>query len=191
MLSVPSLLRGTSLSARLLRWAAVMILLCRGMLSGAVMFDMHAPAGSIGLVVCSGFGPMFPSVDATQNSDAMTDHDGITAPDANGGMVMDSAMVAAMAGDATMAAASAHDVAAPGGMSGGMPMHATADANDICAFSAALMLGVTALFVVLLLLCALPTVRRLRTRCAPALRDAASPFTLPLGRAPPFAVRPA
>jgi hypothetical protein len=189
MFSVLSLLRGTRLSARLFRWAAVMILLCRGLLSGAVMFDMHAPVGSFGLVICSGFGPMFPSIDArnaAQNDDAMADQVDMRAHDTGmtmSGMTMDSAMADTMS-DASLP----RDTSAPDTMSGGMPMHATADANDICAFSAALLLGVSALVVVVLLLGTLPIVRRLRTRCARVLHYPLRPFALPLSRAPPAAV---
>ncbi|WP_347557637.1 hypothetical protein [Robbsia sp. KACC 23696] len=157
-----------------------MILLCRGLLSGAVMFDMDAPAGDFGLVMCSGYGPMFPAADGSRAE-----------RQADAGMSMDMSMPmpmpmtdhATIDQDKTGAVSSV--------MPDGMPMHATADANDICAFSAALLLGIGALFVVLLLVGALSTVRRLRIRYVRIVAGAPSPFALPLSRAPPSGCLPA
>ena len=54
-----------------LQIGVLFILLVRGLLSGAVMFDVHAPSGGIGLVLCSGSGAMF-TADAHDGPDGMS-----------------------------------------------------------------------------------------------------------------------
>lgn len=188
MFPVLSLCRGNSYRARLLRWGAVMVMLCRGLLCGAVMFDMNAPAGSFGLVICSGFGPMFPATakDPNDHLPPMPDDRAASHTD----MAMDMSMPMPMS-TVTSTDSDRSSTLIPGAMSDSMPMHGTTSVSNICAFSAALLTGIGALFVALLLMVALPTIRRVRNRFVRVVIRTPLPFSLPLSRAPPFPPHPA
>lgn len=122
---------------RALQAGVLFILLVRGLLSGAVMFDVHVPSGGFGLVLCSGSGAMFAS-DANADAEAHASLAGMSMPMSASWLASHEATprqsnVDAIAHTAGMPSTHSHRAATAGMDSG------------ICAFSAALCAAIVTL----------------------------------------------
>jgi len=129
------------------------------------MLDPHAPAGSFGMVMCSGHGPMFDDMPHQMDIDSSVS---MQMP-----MNMDMSM-----GD--MAMPGMHHADTTGHMHGGD----SSDSNNLCSFSAVFSLG-TAIALFLLLFVAVICHARMTL---PRYRAPFFAFSLrlrPLGQAPP------
>ena len=171
----------------MLRWMALAIILARGLLSNVVMFDANAPSGSFGLVICSGYGPMF----ATTSAQPQATTDGLAHAQPGGHM-----SVMAMPGMNMPMPSSASSASSDGTNAnshasddghGSMNMDDSMQGGSaICPFSAALFAAVFTVIVFLLL--ATDTVRRVRVRRRRTIRVVTTtPYRLPPSRAPPLA----
>jgi hypothetical protein len=157
------LLRG-GMASRAHVLAALVVLLARALLPGAVMLDpVSAAQGGFAVVMCSGHGPMFAGLSGAATA----------MPDTMPGMDMDH-----MGG---MTHGGMHLSAMPGS-----PAHDSMTADDgLCPFSAALVLacaGVALAVVLFTLMRATPSWRAMSVR--PLVRT--SCHVRPLSRAPPL-----
>jgi len=152
------------------------LLLLRALLSGTVMLDPDAPEGSYGLVICSGFGPMFP---ATPTSGVFA---AAMASMSTGDMVMP-AMRAAQRDSAAVKPATSSDAlpVSTGGHAGGQD---PSDSGGLCPFSAAFFMAIFSLLIVSLLLSVL-TSKRVWRNAGPIVYQSLMRFGRPLSRGPP------
>lgn len=196
------LLSRDRLARRCLYGLILAVLFARALLSGTVMVDPDAAAGSFGLVICSGQGPMFsnmtmgtpsPRVQGDRNEREDVAHGRPMATMAMP-MSMPAAAAHGRAREKTQPSV-AHDAPTPQhvhiGIQGPMIDHhvggsvgTDSGSAGICAFSAAFLIAIAALFVFTLFLISI-TVERFRH--SPGDRHLAIPtaHSRPLSRAPP------
>jgi len=157
------------------------LLLLRALLSSAVMLDPDAPEGSYGLVICSGFGPLFP-VAATGGGQAAP---AMMGSGSMGGMAMPgmpemhashhgtAAVKPVVSGDASVADIGTH-----------MGDQDASDSGGVCPFSAAFLTAIVSLFVVSLFLGVVTSGRSWRN-VGPISYLSLTRFGRPLSRGPP------
>jgi len=153
------------------------VLLLRALLSGTVMLDPDAPEGSFGLVLCSGFGPMFPV--AATGSENLALPMGVMS---TGGMVMPGMH------DGHHDAASVKSVVSTEALPADTGRHMSdqdpSDSGSLCPFSAAFLTAIVSLFIVSLFL-GVVTSGRFWRNAGPVNYLSLIRFGRPLSRGPP------